>query len=94
MSVDEREGIAASWIAPDPGGSRRMGMGLFLVSLAMLFGASVAAFAFLRLTSPALQGSEPVELPLALFASTAALLVLGMMDPPSVGRGGLAPLMR
>lgn len=78
MSVDEREGIAASWIAPDPGGSRRMGMGLFLVSLAMLFGASIAAFAFLRLTSPALQGSEPVELPLALFASTAALLGAGV----------------
>ena len=62
---------------PDSEGSLRLGMALFLVSLAMLFGSSVVALAYLRLTSPALQGLDPVELPLGLFASTAALMGAG-----------------
>ena len=75
--MSERETTPTGWNTPDPGGSRRLGMALFLVSLAMLFGASVVAFAYLRLTSPALQGLAPVELPLGLFASTAALMGAG-----------------
>jgi cytochrome c oxidase subunit III len=75
--MSEHETTKIGWNTPDPGGSRRLGMALFLVSLAMLFGASVVAFAYLRLTSPALQGLDPIELPLGLFASTAVLMGAG-----------------
>ena len=61
MSMDEREGIAAGWVGPDLGGRRRMGMVLFLVSLTMLFGASIVALAYLRMTSSALLGGDPIE---------------------------------
>ena len=76
--MDEREGIAAGWVGPDLGGRRRMGMVLFLVSLTMLFGANIVALAYLRMTSSALLGGDPIELPLAFFASTAALLGAGL----------------
>ena len=58
MSAEKDEQVAAALGGPDLGGSRRMGMVLFLASLAMLFGASIAAFAYLRLTSAALVGSD------------------------------------
>ena len=79
MDAREREEALAGWSmnAPDPGGSRRMGMALFLVSLSMLFGATVGAFIFLRLTSASLQGLDPVELPLGLVVSTAVLMGAG-----------------
>ena len=78
MSAEKDEQVAAALAGPDLGGSRRMGMVLFLASLAMLFGASIAAFAYLRLTSAALVGTDPVELPLELYGSTAGLLGAGL----------------
>lgn len=76
--MSEREGTLVGWDSPDLGGSRRMGMAFFLVSLTMLFGSSLVAVAYLRLTSPALQGLDPIELPLGLFVSTAALMGAGL----------------
>ena len=67
-----------NWNSPDLRGRRQLGLTLFLASLAMLFGASIAAFAYLRLTSPALQGSERMELPLVLGVSTVVLLGAGL----------------
>ena len=67
-----------NWNSPDIRGRSQLGLVLFLISLAMLFGASIAAFAYLRLTSPALQGSERIELPLALGVSTVVLLGAGV----------------
>ena len=78
MSTEKNEQVAAALVGPDPGGSRRMGMVLFLVSLGILFGASIAAFAYLRLTSAALVGTDPVELPLGIYGSTAVLLGAGL----------------
>ena len=76
--MDEREVVVAGWSAPDPGGSRRIGMVLFLASLAILFGASIVAFVYLRLTSSALQGINALEIPLGLWGSTILLLGAGV----------------
>lgn len=94
--MDKPDTTPMAWNAPDPGGSRRLGMTLFLVSLAMLFGSSVVAFGYLRFTSPALQGLTPVELPFGLFVSTAALLGAGWMVHRSwqSARRGTFPQLR
>ena len=85
-----------SWNSPDLRGRRQLGLTLFLSSLAVLFGASIAAFAYLRLTSPALQGSERIELPLALGVSTVVLLGAGlaMYKATHNARRGHFPLLR
>ena len=85
-----------NWNSPDLRGRRQLGLALFLVSLAVLFGASIAAFAYLRLTSPALQGSERIELPLVLGVSTAVLLVAGlaMYKATQHAKRGHFPLLR
>ena len=85
-----------NWNSPDLRGRRQLGLALFLISLGMLFGASIAAFAYLRLTSPALQGSERIELPLALGVSTAVLLGAGvaMYKATQNAKRGHFPLLR
>ena len=85
-----------SWNSPDLRGRRRLGLALFLSSLAMLFGASIAAFAYLRLTSPVLRGSERIELPLVLGVSTVVLLGAGlaMYKATQNARRGHFPLLR
>ena len=85
-----------NWNSPDIRGRRQLGLALFLISLGMLFGASIAAFAYLRLTSPALQGSERIELPLALGVSTVVLLGAGvaMYKATQNARRGNFPLLR
>ena len=97
MSAEKDEQVAAALAGPDPGGSRRMGMVLFLASLAMLFGASIVAFAYLRLTSSALAGTDPVELPLEIYGSTAALVGAGLAmhwSSQSARRGNFPQLRR
>ena len=85
-----------NWNSPDLRGRRQLGLTLFLASLAVLFGASIAAFAYLRLTSPALQGSERMELPLVLGVSTVVLLGAGlaMYKATQNARRGHFPLLR
>lgn len=85
-----------NWNSPDLRGRRQLGLTLFLISLAMLFGASIAAFAYLRLTNPALQGSERMEMPLVLGVSTAVLLGAGlaMFKATQHAKRGRFPLLR
>ncbi len=85
-----------NWNSPDLRGRRQLGLTLFLLSLAMLFGASIAAFAYLRLTSPALQGNERLELPLVLVVATAVLLGAGlaMYQATQNAKRGHFPLLR
>ena len=61
----------------DRSGIARMGMNLFLVSLAMLFAASLVGYLVIRLTSPVAAGADPIELPLSLWLSSLVLLVSG-----------------
>ncbi len=88
--------LRMNWNSPDLRGRRQLGLALFLISLAMLFGASIAAFAYLRLTSPGLPGSERIELPLVLIVSTAVLLGAGLAvyQATQNAKRGHFPLLR
>jgi cytochrome c oxidase subunit III len=71
-------GFSGPW---GPGGAsaveaaRRWGLALFLVSLAVLFIASLVAYIVIRHTGPGAQ--QPVHLPVGLWASTGLLVACG-----------------
>jgi cytochrome c oxidase subunit 3 len=66
-----KDKVLASWRGPDSGGNRGLGMVVFLVSLGMFFAVGIVCFLLYRLTSSASAGMDPLNLPPALWLSTA-----------------------
>lgn len=90
-----KDKVLASWRGPDSGGNRGLGMVVFLVSLGMFFAVGIVCFLLYRLTSSASAGMDPLNLPPALWLSTAVLAATawGVQQSLSAARQGLMPLL-
>ena len=91
---------AAGTQSPQPEGASaalRMGMRLFLASLAVLFAAGVVGYLVIRSSSGFALPPGSIELPAGLWASTAVLLVSGLTTRAALGglrRGSAEDLRR
>ena len=68
-----------------PSAAQRMGMRLFLASLAVLFAAGVVGYLVIRGNSGSALPPGTIELPAGLWASTAVLLVSGLTTRAALG---------
>jgi heme/copper-type cytochrome/quinol oxidase subunit 3 len=78
MESLESDKVLATWKGAEPGGHRRLGMMIFLVSLSMFFAVGITCFLLYRLSGSASAGMVPVQLPIGLWFSTALLALTAL----------------
>jgi len=90
-----KDEVLASWQGPDTGGNRGLGMLIFLVALGMFFAVGIVCFLLYRLTGSASAGMDPLNLPPALWLSTAVLAATawGVQQSLVAARQGQIPLL-
>ncbi len=85
----------ATWQGPKAEGYRALGMLLFLLALGMFFAVGIVCFLLYRLTGSASAGMDSLELPFALWLSSAVLAVTAwsVQRSLSAAKQGLMPLL-
>lgn len=95
MDTPPQDKALASWQGPQNEGNNSLGMLLFLIALGMFFAVGIVCFLLYRLTGSASAGMDALELPAALWLSSAvlALTTWSVQRSLAAARQGQVPLL-